>query len=540
MMQHVATAKSEVAAFATGTKSNSLTEPGTNEQFDKILQQSTDDINKVSSSGSVGHASSKIKHTSNQHAKNLEPKTPSLLQGKLSTQGAVEGDTSDIDTQEWVSLIDNLQKLADTAQLKKSPEVDAELSAALDITIEEALSNSENLEDNALTDLPLVEDKALLKTLLIEPEADKIDVLEKLIQAQQTETNQEYPEENELTHLSLAEDKALLKTTSAEPEANKIDALEKLIQAQQIETKLPSTSKAENISSNNDIKNILNLSDNKLDKVLESLAQRMFDGKEAVESTSKDFIATLKMGIEEFKHQLSQGKELEADLKSLVSDAFAKMNESGSITKTPINLEQIVKSVSQVLDVAQTMNLALEHHQDKVYSATLRDVAQIQAEQSKQTQSNQFESKFEKAINIAKPEGHQQLAEKVRWMMNTKNLVAEIRLDPAELGSMHVKIAISGETATVNFVVQSQQARDAVDTATPKLREMLAEKGIELGQSSVRQENDEQQSQDNADGKSAGHGARGMNDAEDVEVPEQVFAQHNIINGALGGIDYFV
>jgi len=492
MMQHVATAKSEVAAFATGTKSNSLTEPGTNEQFDKILQQSTDDINKVSSSGSVGHASSKIKHTSNQHAKNLEPKTPSLLQGKLSTQGAVEGDTSDIDTQEWVSLIDNLQKLADTAQLKKSPEVDAELSAALDITIEEALSNSENLEDNALTDLPLVEDKALLKTLLIEPEADKIDVLEKLIQAQQ------------------------------------------------VETKLPNTSKAENISSNNDIKNILNLSDNKLDKVLESLAQRMFDGKEAVESTSKDFIATLKMGIEEFKHQLSQGKELEADLKSLVSDAFAKMNESGSITKTPINLEQIVKSVSQVLDVAQTMNLALEHHQDKVYSATLRDVAQIQAEQSKQTQSNQFESKFEKAINIAKPEGHQQLAEKVRWMMNTKNLVAEIRLDPAELGSMHVKIAISGETATVNFVVQSQQARDAVDTATPKLREMLAEKGIELGQSSVRQENDEQQSQDNADGKSAGHGARGMNDAEDVEVPEQVFAQHNIINGALGGIDYFV
>jgi flagellar hook-length control protein FliK len=121
-------------------------------------------------------------------------------------------------------------------------------------------------------------------------------------------------------------------------------------------------------------------------------------------------------------------------------------------------------------------------------------------------------------------------------MVNTKNLIAEIRLDPAELGSVHVKVAMSGESATVNFVVQSQQARDAVDTATPRLREMLAEKGIELGQSSVRQESDGQQEQ----GDDVKQGERGNDESEDIDVSEQVLAQHNIVNGALGGIDYFV
>jgi flagellar hook-length control protein FliK len=314
------------------------------------------------------------------------------------------------------------------------------------------------------------------------------------------------------------------------------------------------------VVNNNDIKSILNLTDNKLDKVLENIAQRVFDSKKtgealspeqiaqqavvpraadiisSVESSSKDFIAALKSGLEEFKNQLSKGREPGIDLKALVSDALTKTTDSEAVAKASVNLDQTIKSVSQVLDFVQTMSRTIDH--DQTYNVTLRDVAQIQGEQSKQIQLNQFESKFEKAINIAKPEGHQQLAEKVRWMVNTQNLVAEIRLDPAELGSVHVKVAMSGESATVNFVVQSQQARDAVDNATSKLREMLAEKGIELGQSSVREESNGQQGQ--GDGELANQGADSKVEAEDINGPEQVLAQQNIVNGAIGGIDYFV
>jgi flagellar hook-length control protein FliK len=404
---------------------------------------------------------------------------------------------------------------------------------------EDSLLASKQIEKEGQADLTLVENKALLRTLLIDSEIDNARVQEPVKLANPI--------------LSDTPEKAV--------KTQQIEVLEQNIQmVQTASNDLLNTSNVDAVASNKDIKNLLSLTDTKLDKVLENIAQRIFDSKNvgetispeqiaqqivipksaeiisSVESSSKDFVSALKSGLEEFKNQLSLGREPGIDLKALVSEALAKMTDTGAVAKAPANLEQMVNSVSQVLDFAQTMNRAIEHHHDQAYSATLRDVAQIQGEQSKQIQLNQFESKFEKAINIAKPEGHQQLAEKVRWMVNTKNLVADIRLDPAELGSVHVRVAVSGESATVNFVVQSQQARDAVDTATPKLREMLAEKGIELGQSSVRQESDSQQGQ--GDGESAKQGRNG--DVDDIEVPEQVIAQQNIVNGAIGGIDYFV
>ncbi|MFT4809670.1 MAG: flagellar hook-length control protein FliK, partial [Paraglaciecola sp.] len=406
------------------------------------------------------------------------------------------------------------------------------------------------VETSVPVDLSADENKNLLKTLLVDVETD-------ISSSQQTIKSDQLTVSDTADRLVQARH-AQTPIAKLENVAEQSELLEQ--DAQITPGNLLNPGKVENVSSNNDIKNIVNLADSKLDKVLENIAQRVFDTKKtddaispeqiaqqvvtpkvadiisSIEYSPKDFVSALKSGIEEYKNQLSQGREPGIDLKTLISDALAKSSESGVVAKAPVNLEQIVSRVSQLLDFAQTMNRAIEHHHDQVYSATLRDTAQVQGEQSKQIQLNQFESKFEKAINIAKPEGHQQLAEKVRWMVNTKNLVAEIRLDPAELGTLHIKVAVSGESATVNFVVQSQQARDAVDTATPRLKEMLAEKGIELGQSSVRQESDGQQ--DQGDAESASQGGRGNDEAEDVS--EQVLGQHNIVNGALGGIDYFV
>jgi flagellar hook-length control protein FliK len=472
-----------------------------------------------------------------------------------------------IDTKEGLNLIQDENVLVDKEQL----------SLSISLLITETLKSAKNqgvtdTDVKHVTAELLLEKSEILQDLInqlnLASQKNGTDITEQIStntamdnvnKSDLLQTKQQL-DDSSLTDLTLAENKALLRTLLVDSETP-----EQLVQAQYARTLIaPLESVAEpgesleQVTSNNDIKNILNLTDNQLQKVLENIAQRVFDTKKAsesisseqilqqvvipktaemvssIESSSKELISALKSGLEEFKNQLSQGREPGIDLKALLSDALAKTGETGAVTKTPVNLEQMLKNVNQVIDFAQTVNRAIEHHHEQNYSAALRDVAQIQGEQSKQTQLNQFESKFEKAINITKPEGHQLLAEKVRWMVNTKNLVAEIRLDPAELGSVHVKVAMSGESASVNFVVQSQLARDAVDNASPRLREMLAEKGIELGQSSVRQESDGQQSQgDSQDGS-------GNDEAEDADVTGQVLAQQNIVNGALGGIDYFV
>jgi len=471
---------------------------------------------------------------------------PQVFQNLL-TQLNILSQKSDIDTAERKTF-GTIDKFIAKESLLVSQQVqkDTQADLALDNVVKkDSLLASQKVAASGPTDLTLAENKALLKTLLVDSETDKTQTQEPVKLAKPVVPNG--------AEESLQAQQIESPITTLESVAE-----QDVQQVQVAPSNILNSSKPEKVSSNIDIKNILDLTENKLDRVLENIAQRVFESKEVTEpisseqitsqlvmpkvaeivsskeSSSKEFVAALKSGLEEFKNQLSQGREPGMDLKALVADALAKTTDT---TKAPINLDQIVNSVSQVLDFAQTMNRAIER-QDQTYSAILRDVAQIQGEQSKQTQLNQFESKFEKAINIAKPEGHQQLAEKVRWMVNTKNLVAEIRLDPAELGSVHVKVAMSGESATVSFLVQSPQARDAVDNATPRLREMLAEKGIELGQSSVRQESDGQQGQ--GDGELAKQGCRSNGEAEDIEVPEKVLAQQKIVNGALGGIDYFV
>lgn len=483
---------------------------------------------------------------------------PEVLQNLLS-QLQKASQKSDVDTDKLKKLdtgID-INKVIQRNTLLVNQKI--EIVGKTDIDLNKVIETVPILADQQIAtgeqaDLVLAENRALLRTLLVHSESDKTGVQEsikvvkpviseatdKLAQVQQVET--------------------LLPKLEAVAEQNEI--LDQDVQLVQVVPKdLLNSNKTEKVISNNDIKIILNLPDDKLNKVLENIAQRVFDSKKsdepispeqialkvvlpkaaeffsAIESSQRDFVSALKSGLEEFKNQLSQGREPGLDLKALVSDALAKTTDTAIVGKTPMNLDQIVNSVSQLLDFAQTMNRAIEHHHDQTYNALVRDVAQIQGEQSKQIQLNQLESKFEKAINITKPEGHQQLAEKVRWMVNTKNLVADIRLDPAELGSVHVKVAVSGESATVNFVVQSQLARDAVDNATPRLREMLAEKGIELGQSSVRQESEGQQGQEGELGR---QDTRGDGLVDNVEVDEHVLAQQNIVNGSLGGIDYFV
>ncbi|MFQ3235017.1 MAG: flagellar hook-length control protein FliK [Paraglaciecola sp.] len=283
---------------------------------------------------------------------------------------------------------------------------------------------------------------------------------------------------------------------------------------------------------------LIQLPEDQLDKVLAYLEQKL-TANLGLDKTAgvSDFVAALKTGIAEVKAQLSQGREPGIDLKGLVNEALKATGES-TVVKSPEQLDLTLKAFKQTLEFAQQLSSTVDQSLEaNVINNSFRELGQLQGEQvkSSQLQSNQLHtSQLDKALNLAKPEAHQQLAEKVRWMVNHRQLVADIRLDPAELGSMHVKVSLAGESASVSFVVNSAQAKEAVDNATPKLREMLAEKGIELGQSSVEQEQNPQQQQMAGNGQ---HSER--EEPEEGAIHEQVM-QQPIVNGALGGIDYFV
>lgn len=77
------------------------------------------------------------------------------------------------------------------------------------------------------------------------------------------------------------------------------------------------------------------------------------------------------------------------------------------------------------------------------------------------------------------------VSERVLMMANGRLQNADIRLTPAELGPLRIQVAIEDGTANVAFQAQHAVTREAIELAMPRLREMLAENGLSLGQADV-------------------------------------------------------
>jgi flagellar hook-length control protein FliK len=97
-----------------------------------------------------------------------------------------------------------------------------------------------------------------------------------------------------------------------------------------------------------------------------------------------------------------------------------------------------------------------------------------------------------------------EVGQKLVWMVNRNESRAELTLTPPHLGKVEVTISTSGDQTTALFVSASQTARDALESALPRLREMLAEAGITLGQASVNAESPQRGNDDGRDGARPG------------------------------------
>jgi len=89
--------------------------------------------------------------------------------------------------------------------------------------------------------------------------------------------------------------------------------------------------------------------------------------------------------------------------------------------------------------------------------------------------------------SIAKPEWGQGMGKQILWMVNQNISRAEIRLNPANLGPLEVRIDMDNEQVNIAFTSRHAEVRDAVEQAMPRLREMLEEKGLDLSDADVSQ-----------------------------------------------------
>lgn len=100
------------------------------------------------------------------------------------------------------------------------------------------------------------------------------------------------------------------------------------------------------------------------------------------------------------------------------------------------------------------------------------------------------------AIPVATPVGARgwdsEVGEKISWMANRQESRAELVLNPPHLGRIEVTLSMNGDQANATFVSANPAVREALENAVPRLREILQEAGVSLGQTQVGAESFQQ------------------------------------------------
>lgn len=90
----------------------------------------------------------------------------------------------------------------------------------------------------------------------------------------------------------------------------------------------------------------------------------------------------------------------------------------------------------------------------------------------------------------------QALGEKIVWMAAGAQQTASLTLNPPNLGPLQIVLNISNDQATASFFSAQPEVRQALEAAFPRLREMMNEAGIQLGQATVSADTPQQNAPD--------------------------------------------
>lgn len=499
----------------------------------ELLQQMKQESAEVSSEGEtvvsdeieLATGDSELKMTDEQLAEMLE-----ALMAKLDSAGEGEGDAVMTDAER--------QKFADELLAGMTDSDKQALQAKLQQLIQ-AAEQGEGAES-------AVEDAGKFIVNLLEPLLPKADA-DKLLVGNEKALTQALNEaaERVLAQLSASSDKKTGKPQSAEELTNLLKQLEQQVSAQKAKGESSELSLAEQKKLQQftaELRKILASQNGGADKP-QALTQEQSAKAEQLLAEVRQLLKG-RTGLSE---KSVEGKASESVITATDVKAGKEKNSSGDIGVKSNEGKQAAKGSSVNAAVEAETKVADAVQQGQVFrnnTDALADASAARAIQgqmvsttqgtvaaNESSQANTLQA-LQRPLDLQQTEASQKLQERINIMMSRNIQRADIRLDPPELGSVHIRVNMSGEQASVQFQAQTQQARDALETTMPRLREMLEQQGINLADTQVGEQSKE-------GGRTAGGQAGGANDAEDWAVEGEIALEEGRVL-ADGQVDFYV
>jgi flagellar hook-length control protein FliK len=140
--------------------------------------------------------------------------------------------------------------------------------------------------------------------------------------------------------------------------------------------------------------------------------------------------------------------------------------------------------------------------------------------------------------NVGSAGWDQAVGQKVTWMVNGGIQSASLSLNPPDLGPMQVVLNVHNSQADATFITAQPEVKQALEAAMPKLREMMEQAGIQLGQATVNtgMPNQQQGAQDQQARRSSSGSFGGKDQEGDIAVTAGTAA---VTSSGLGLVDTF-
>lgn len=231
-------------------------------------------------------------------------------------------------------------------------------------------------------------------------------------------------------------------------------------------------------------------------------------------------------------------------------------SQSAALDNSDDNALNASKTLADAADKATTVGMSHDKSVAAVRdmaagdNSTLKDISALGATSANaNTQQTSSANNVQLSLRLANEQQVQQqdLVQRFAPVMRQQLLTmvkdgihhAEIRLDPPELGSMTVKLQVRGDHTQVQFHVTQTQAKDLIEQAMPRLKDLMQQQGMNLADSQVSYGGGSGQ-QAQGDGQAENgttHGSSGDNSAESsTEITQQPL---NRSDSYASGIDYY-
>ncbi|WP_397607532.1 flagellar hook-length control protein FliK [Silanimonas sp.] len=137
---------------------------------------------------------------------------------------------------------------------------------------------------------------------------------------------------------------------------------------------------------------------------------------------------------------------------------------------------------------------------------------------------------FPAPVPLPSPRFAEEVGARLQWIAEQQGGEATLRISPDGLGPVEIRLKLDGDRVELGFTATQQDTRQALQDALPKLREMLAQQGLQLGQADVGQKHAQSS---NEDAPKSANGFAG-DDEGDAIVLAGTQRESNVIVGRVG------